>query len=466
MIPSQHPGLRARRQQLVLGDLVAIGLAVLLSLVVWLVVDGRALGVGFVARRLYWFPILAGLWLAIAGANDFYRPRTVGRLDSALLRLAQITGQLWTVYLVIFFFSPRDALPRLFIVYYGLLSFALIGGWRAARPLVLARSGTQRRAIVAGSGTSVAAIVEALRRDAPEDYALVGRMAVGDSRPDMSGLPLIGGAADLVDTVRREAVAEIILAVDYEPPPDVLRTLLDCYENGVRIVPLPLLYEQVTGRVPVDHLGWPWWTGALAGAGEAPFDPYPPFKRGLDVVLSLIGLGLFGVLLPGIALALWIDSRGPLVYRQARVGQGGRVFRLIKLRSMIPDAERETGPRWAAPGDPRVTRVGRVLRRTRLDEVPQLVNVLRGEMSLIGPRPERPEFVAALSAHIPFYRARHVVRPGITGWAQVCYPYGSSEEDARVKLEYDLYYIRHRALALDVVILLRTVGRMLTFRGR
>ena len=466
MKPFQQPNIRIRRQLLVLGDVVAIGLAVLLALAVWLVVDGRPPGLGFIARRLYWFPILAGLWLAIAGANDFYRQRTVGRLDSALLRLVQITGQLWAIYLVIFFFSPRAALPRLFILYYGVLSFALIGAWRAARPLVWVRSGMRRRAIVAGSGPAAAAIAEALRRDAPEDYALVGLIAVGDSGPEPSGLPLIDSTADLLDTLRREAVAEIILAVDREPPADVLRTLLDCYENGVRIVPLPLLYEQVTGRVPVDHLGWPWWTGALAGAGESPFDPYPPFKRGLDVVLSLIGLGLFGLLLPVIAVALWIDSRGPLVYRQARVGQGGRVFRLIKLRSMIPDAERDTGPRWAAPGDPRVTRVGRVLRRTRLDEVPQLVNVLRGEMSLIGPRPERPEFVAALSEHIPFYRARHVVRPGITGWAQVCYPYGSSEEDARVKLEYDLYYIRHRALALDVVILLRTVGRMLTFRGR
>jgi len=168
---------------------------------------------------------------------------------------------------------------------------------------------------------------------------------------------------------------------------------------------------------------------------------------------------------PVIAPLLWLDSPGSLLLRQTRVGRGGREFLMWKLRTMVPDAERHTGPQWAADDDPRVTRVGRILRKTRLDEAPQLINVLRGEMSLIGPRPERPEFVSELSQTIPFYRTRHVIKPGITGWAQVRYEYGNSEADALVKLQYDLYYIRHRSLALDVVILLRTVGIVLTLRG-
>ncbi|MBN1966751.1 MAG: sugar transferase, partial [Anaerolineae bacterium] len=185
-----------------------------------------------------------------------------------------------------------------------------------------------------------------------------------------------------------------------------------------------------------------------------------------DMVLSMIGLLSFAVLLPLIMLAMRLDSPGPVFFTQKRVGKGGKVFSVLKLRSMIPDAERESGPQWAIDHDPRITRVGKVLRKTRLDEVPQLLNVLRGEMSLIGPRPERPEFVDELSEKIPFYRTRHVVKPGITGWAQVRYHYGSSEEDALIKLQYDLYYIRHHSLALDLLIMLRTVGKMLSFQGR
>ncbi|NLE52681.1 MAG: polyprenyl glycosylphosphotransferase, partial [Chloroflexi bacterium] len=188
-------------------------------------------------------------------------------------------------------------------------------------------------------------------------------------------------------------------------------------------------------------------------------------KRAVDLLLAIVGLAIFAALLPLIVVSMKLDSPGPIFFRQQRVGKSGRLFWVVKLRSMIPDAERETGPRWASDDDPRVTRVGRLLRKTRLDEMPQLYNVLRGEMSIIGPRPERPEFVEALSQTIPFYRTRHVVKPGITGWAQVRYHYGSSEEDALIKLQYDLYYIRHRSLALDVLIILRTAGKMLSFQG-
>jgi exopolysaccharide biosynthesis polyprenyl glycosylphosphotransferase len=230
-------------------------------------------------------------------------------------------------------------------------------------------------------------------------------------------------------------------------------------------MPMPLLYEQVTGRVPVEHVGQQYWMAMLPVDQESRFDIYLLLKRGMDILFAIIGLLLFAILLPLIALASHLDSHGPIFFRQWRLGKGGRLFQVYKLRTMIRDAEHDTGPLWAREDDPRITRVGRWLRRTRLDEVPQLVNVLRGEMSLIGPRPERPEFVLALSATIPFYRARHVVKPGITGWAQVRYGYGSTEEDALIKLQYDLYYIRHRSLALDILILLRTAGRILSLQG-
>jgi len=178
-----------------------------------------------------------------------------------------------------------------------------------------------------------------------------------------------------------------------------------------------------------------------------------------------VGLVFLALLMPALALANRLGSPGPLFYRQARVGRRGQPFQVLKFRSMIPDAEAASGAVWAADNDPRITAVGRFLRRTRLDELPQVINVLRGEMSLIGPRPERPEFVEQLAHSIPFYRARHSVRPGLSGWAQVQYRYGNTADDSRIKLEYDLYYVKHASFLLDLRIALQTIGVMLAFKG-
>jgi len=455
-----------RRILLMLGDAAAIFIAVVLALTIWVVVDGRGLGVRFVTEHLYWFPILAGLWLLLANANDFYNLRISSRIDTSLMRLVQVTLQIVIVYLAIFFFSPRTALPRLFIFYYAFLSFFLIMVWRVWRPFLLGWTGTRRRALVIGAGWSARTLIEALRSEAPDDYEIVGVVVEpGDDPPDDAPAPLVGDGADLVRLVQQADVSELILAHGHELSGELFQAIMDCYEQGVSIIPMPLLYEQVTGRVPIEHVGQRYWTTMLPIEAVSIFDPYPLLKRAVDLLLAIVGLAIFAALLPLIVVSMKLDSPGPIFFRQQRVGKSGRLFWVVKLRSMIPDAERETGPRWASDDDPRVTRVGRLLRKTRLDEMPQLYNVLRGEMSIIGPRPERPEFVEALSQTIPFYRTRHVVKPGITGWAQVRYHYGSSEEDALIKLQYDLYYIRHRSLALDVLIILRTAGKMLSFQG-
>lgn len=225
---------------------------------------------------------------------------------------------------------------------------------------------------------------------------------------------------------------------------------------GGRSGPLVRLREvhYATTRLDVDSLGPDWLHGVSAG-NETPSTAVA--RRGLDIVCAL---GLVLVTLPLLlltALAIRLEGRGPVFYRQERVGLGGRVFTLFKFRSMVVDAEAGGAPRWASQGDPRVTRVGRWIRLTRIDEVPQVLNVLRGEMAFVGPRPERPAFVEQLAGVIPRYRDRGLVKPGITGWAQVNYPYGASVEDARMKLSYDLYYVRERSLVLDLRILLATV---------
>jgi len=237
---------------------------------------------------------------------------------------------------------------------------------------------------------------------------------------------------------------------------------MNCYEHGYPIQPMQLLYEQTLGQIPVRHLGQQWFLDPFNTTSSL---SYRAGKRLMDITLSVLGLAVFIVIFPFIALAIYLDSQGPIFYSQERVGKGGKVFHVLKLRSMMPNAEGQGKAVWASRADPRITRLGVFLRRTRLDEVPQLLNVLKGEMSIIGPRPERPQFVAELQEQIPFYRTRLSVAPGLTGWAQIKYGYGSSVEDALIKLQYDLYYIKHQSLMLDLLISLRTINVILALKG-
>ena len=234
---------------------------------------------------------------------------------------------------------------------------------------------------------------------------------------------------------------------------------------GVHVTTMSSVYENLTGRVPVQHVGRDLYL-ALPSGDRPSERVYTAVKRLFDVVVAAFGMTVLAVVAMFVAIGNHFNSPGPLFYQQDRVGKGGKPFLVYKFRSMIPDAEAETGAVWATTNDDRITPVGRFLRKTRLDELPQFINVLKGEMSLIGPRPERPEFVEHLAQSIPFYRARHAVRPGITGWAQVSYRYGSSDDDARIKLEYDLYYVNHMSPLLDIRIMLRTIQVMLAFKGQ
>jgi sugar transferase (PEP-CTERM system associated) len=222
------------------------------------------------------------------------------------------------------------------------------------------------------------------------------------------------------------------------------------------------VYERLRGRVPVDALKGSW----LVYADGFRQDWWRTFeKRLVDIVGSLVLLSVTLPVMAVAAIATFLESGFPVLYRQERVGRGGKTFVIWKFRSMYPDAEADGAPRWAQPDDPRVTRVGRFLRKSRIDELPQLLNVLKGDLSLVGPRPERPAFVAQLAREIPFYSARHSVKPGVTGWAQVRYAYGASREEAKKKLEYDLYYIKNHTLLLDVLILFETVRVVLRGEG-
>jgi sugar transferase (PEP-CTERM system associated) len=328
----------------------------------------------------------------------------------------------------------------------------------------LLRSLHPHRLLVLGTGPEARVVEQALESADAPGIKLVGFYAL-KSRPErlVSSSRILPEGSVLDDTVKELGISEIIVAVrDQRGGVLSLRSLVECRINGVQITDMPRFFERIHGRIPIDSLKASW---LIYGPGFRQGWWRSFIKRTFDVVVSstLIILTLPISIVTAILIAL--EAGGPVIYRQDRVGLRGHTFSLLKFRSMRADAEPDGKPAWATVGDPRVTRLGAFLRRSRIDELPQLLNVLRGEMSLVGPRPERPVFVTMLTEQIPFYAVRHSVKPGITGWAQVRYSYGANTEESMRKLEYDLYYIKNHSLFLDLSIMFATVRVVLLGEG-
>jgi sugar transferase (PEP-CTERM system associated) len=269
-------------------------------------------------------------------------------------------------------------------------------------------------------------------------------------------------ASDIFETAKRLKANKVVISLAERRGVFPLQDMLNCKLSGIEVLDAPGLYERITGKLLIESIN-PSWFIFCHGFKVTPWLKLS--KRIVDVACAGIGLLLCAPFAPLVILAIKLDSPGSVLFRQERVGQGDVPFVLFKLRTMRQDAEKGTGAVWAATSDTRVTRLGRFLRKTRIDEIPQLVNVLRGEMSLVGPRPERPEFVAKLKEIIPYYSERHFIKPGVTGWAQVRYPYGASVQDALEKLRFDLFYIKNISLFLDAKIIWKTIGVVLLRRG-
>jgi len=323
------------------------------------------------------------------------------------------------------------------------------------------RVGGVHRALVVGAGP-LAAHVEALVGGKNFSAEIVGYVALPGDVLSVSPQRLVGIDESLVATARRMGAEEIIV-LQADTPATPPTPLLECRALGLSITPIMTFWERETRRVLLDSLDVNWFV--YADGFRSTSWPNVLVKRMLDIGLSTILLLFSLPILFLAALAIRLESAGDILYRQERVGRHGKTFSIYKLRTMHAEAERGGAPQWARDGDPRITRVGRFLRQTRIDEIPQVFNVLRGDMSFIGPRPERPYFVDLLAAEIPFYQERHRMRPGITGWAQINHPYGASVEDARMKLAYDLYYIKNYSIFVDLLVLLATVQVVLWHKG-
>ncbi|HYL79187.1 MAG TPA: TIGR03013 family XrtA/PEP-CTERM system glycosyltransferase, partial [Candidatus Acidoferrum sp.] len=319
------------------------------------------------------------------------------------------------------------------------------------------------RLLVLGATSVADRLLKELAAHNPE-YTVLGY--VDDRPPEQhaptNGFHVLGTTGNLQEIVKTNQAGTLLVALEDRRGQFPMEAILGCKLRGVRVEDWPPFYERLMGKIFIRNLR-PSWLIFSDGFRRTRLTRL--FKRCIDLgasaVLLLLGMPVF----LAVAALIKLDSRGPVFFRQERVGEGGRTFNVIKYRSMREDAEKLTGPVWAVEEDPRVTRIGRWLRKTRLDEFPQIINVLRGEMSFIGPRPERPCFVAQLQEKIPYYSYRHTVKPGITGWAQVRYRYGATIEDAEEKLQYDLYYIKHLGAIFDLRILLATIRVVLFGKG-
>lgn len=464
-------GFSERRTLLIAVDLLLVNLSTLLALWIMAARAGWPFTRAYVTDQAGWFVALSGLWLLSAFLNGFYDAQKITNLAAAMGALLRMILLITLAYIAIyFFFAVTGPLPRGVVGYQGAASFILIGLWRALYISMFERPRFARKTIIVGAGWAGQTIADTICTYARSHYQLLGFV---DDDPvkqrnradDCLPLPVLGGSCELVRLVQEEHVPEVILAISHSLSTPLFQALLGCKEQGVQITLMPVLFEQLTGQVPIEHIGDNWNVALPLDSAEAG-GFYPLVKRLFDIVGASIGLFFFTLLLPAIVVAIRLDSPGPIFYSQERVGKGGRIFKLLKLRTMVADAEPDGHAQRARARDPRITRTGKLLRKMRLDEMPQLINILKGDMSAVGPRPERPEHLAELDHAIPFHRLRNAVKPGMAGWAVVNYDYVESLEDARIRLQYDLYYIKHQSLWLDWVILLRTMGHMLMLKGR
>jgi len=399
--------------------------------------------------------------------SDLYDdPQAGGNKTELLIRTLRALGTTLLILAVIYTLYPPLIVAPGVLAPAAALSVAAVIAWRVVFWWAARQVAPRERVLLVGTTASAFALAHELHRRREElGVQLVGYVENEATPHDASGaLPLLGTIEDIPALVRARSVDRVVVSLADARGKLPMDKLLEMKLDGVTFDHLTSLYEEYTGKIAVENLRPSW---LIFSAGFRKTQLLLPAKRALDVVCGAIGLLLATPIVLALAAVVKATSPGPALFSQRRVGRDGRVFTVYKLRSMCADAERHTGPVWTTSrADARITPIGRLMRRTRLDELPQFWNILIGHMSLVGPRPERPEFVQSLIRQIPFYGLRHVVKPGLTGWAQVRYTYGASVEDAVEKLQYDLFYIKHMSIALDLFIAFETVKTVLLRRGQ
>jgi exopolysaccharide biosynthesis polyprenyl glycosylphosphotransferase len=459
-----------RRTILVIGDFLVAVVALILSLVYW----GSTLrfiqfNLEFLRERVpAWYYLLPVIWvLLLIELYDIHTAGSWRRTLQGVLIAALIGIGLYLIVYVIYVEPPRSVLPRLGVASFLVLAVVLTLTWRAIYIRVFTAPQFLRRVLLVGGGKTGQIMLQIHNNLDPKPFHMIG--VIDDDLIKqgtyLEGQPILGTSEYLLNIVDKYSVTELIVAISGEMNGRMFQALLDAQEHGVEITRMPVAYEELLGRVPIQWLEADWILRSFVDQARSR-GFYELGKRIVDIIGGLIGLLIFAVFFPFISFLVLLDDGWPIFYSQTRSGRGGLPYKIYKYRTMVRNAEADGKPQWAKEKDERTTPSGRFMRKTHLDELPQFLNVLRGEMSLVGPRAERPELVLMFQKHVPFYRARLLVKPGITGWAQVNQNYAASIDETVTKLEYDLYYIKRRNLALDFMILLRTPSMILGFRGR
>lgn len=459
--------IRERKFILFLGDITVALLSLLIALITWARGDDW-LGLSpqfFAERPENWFYLLPILWLLMMA--PIYDIRRSGSIATSLSFILIASLLALVTYLIIFFVAPPKALPRrgvaVFLVSCSIFSII----WRMVYIRFFTLPKYLLNTLIVGAGKAGSRIAEIVAETNPKPFNLIGFIDddLEKTGKEIFGVKVLGPSSSFYDIVDQNQVSQVIMAISNRMNADLFETLTIAEEKGLIVTTMPSVYENILKRVPVYLLGTDWMVRNFYDQARASAF-YEITKRLLDIFGGLVGTLVFMALLPVISLVILIDSGAPIFYKQSRLGLRGIPFTMYKLRTMVKDAEADGIPRPAEAEDVRITRVGNFLRRSHLDEMPQFFNVLRGDLSLVGPRAERREIVEELQKVIPFYRGRLLVRPGVTGWAQINYGYASGAEQNAIKLEYDLYYIKNRNVVLDFSILLNTFKTIFGLKGR
>lgn len=455
-----------RRVILMTGDFIVSLIAVIIAILLWSGPDWLGLSLEFLRDRIpWWFYLLPLLWMFLL--MELYDVQHASNIRHTLTGILFSAAGFLGVYLLIYFSSKPDSMPRLGVAIFIGVTVLLTILWRLIYIRIFTAPQFLRRVLIIGAGRAGTNLAEKITKLKPMPFTLIGFIDDDPAKQGhmIAGFPVIGTSKELLRLADEHQVTDLVMAIMNEVGSETFDTLIAAEEQGLSITSMPLMYEQLLGRVPIFLLKSDWILRTFYDRSHAG-GFYDLVKRLFDLIGGLaVGLLMIPVF-PIVALVILLESGWPIIYSQKRLGKSSKEYTIYKFRTMRQDAEKDGKAKMAVQNDDRVTRVGRFLRKSHIDEFPQFINVLSGEMSLVGPRAERPELVKELEQVVPFYRARLLVKPGVTGWAQVNYGYASNAEETAIKLEYDLYYIQYRNLLLDIVIIIKTITSVIGFKGQ
>ncbi|MCF6154069.1 MAG: sugar transferase [Candidatus Brocadia sp.] len=438
---------------LIVGDLLIVNGSIFLSAIIRLGLSG---GWEYLRSNSASFALTGLAFIFTFFFSELYDIRKDFKSIGNIITIAFASGSAFIITTFLFYISWSLRIGRGVFIINGVLITLFIIGWRLLYSYMLDQPLFKRNVLIVGAGWAGKTILQEITRSKKSGLRVAGFIDDNPAKQGklVDGFPVFGDRYSLNTVIHQNDIGLVVNAITHEKHADLIKVLINCSWNGTDIIDMPTLYEQLTGKIPFKHINDMWMLHVVISK------PKLYGKLVKPVIEVFFALMLFVLLIPAmviIAIMVKMSSRGGVFYTQERIGKDGTEFTMIKFRTMIENAESNTGAVYAADDDPRITKIGRFLRKWRLDEIPQLLNVIKGEMSLVGPRPERYVFIKEFEEKIPFYAQRLAVRPGLTGWAQVKYPYASSIEQTEEKLQYDLFYIKNMSFILDIVVILKTI---------